>query len=408
MKRGIPQLFLTGCLLAGILCLPAEGWGGESHGRFQLRVSLYPWVPEADSFVQWIEEDFESKHPGIDLVVRSLVKSYDWEPEYVGDLAYESDKTYVALTDEGNPDFQHLVELDTLILGGLAERGAVAPFDVRGASFIPAAAEAVKWNGQTFGVPHWTCGYFVISENPKVRKANNVDRLISTLSAASTARVDLAGDLDGSWDSVLVYLDAFRDTYPGRDLQEALEQPGMNPVIEEHFRDLRSACSKDGISYCGEDAVDLFATGNADALIGYSERLHPILSHAGSTVGTLHIAAATLGEGDAPTLFTDALVMSPRCSSMQCRRAARQFAAYYVSNEVFEVALMSLDAGPAVPRYLLPSTTSAFDYGLVAQDRLYRQMKEEIRRARPYPNSGVPEAREEGIIQQELRQALGL
>jgi thiamine pyridinylase len=80
----------------------------------------------------------------------------------------------------------------------------------------------------------------------------------------------------------------------------------------------------------------LFAPGNSDALIGYSERLNPILSHAGRTVGELDIASATLGEGDEPTLFTDALVMSPRCSSERCRKAAKKFAAYYVSDEVFE------------------------------------------------------------------------
>lgn len=399
--------FVAGCLLAGIVGLPAVGWADDSQGRFQLRVSLYPWVPEPESFLQWIEADFESKHPNIDLVVRALKKSFDWEPEYVADLAYESDKTFAALTDESNPDFQHIVELDTLILGSLAERGAIAPFTVKRASFLPAAAEAVTWNGQTLGVPHWTCGYFVISEDPQIRKAKNVESLISTLSAAGTERVDLAGDLDGSWDSILVYLDAFRDTYPGRDLQQALERPGMHPVIEGYLQDLRSACTKDGKSYCGEDAVELFATGNADALIGYSERLHPILSQADRTVGTLHIASAPLGNGDEPTLFTDALVLSSRCDSAQCKKAARRFAAYYVSDEIFEVALMSLDSG-GVPRYLLPSTTTAFNYGRVAQDRFYRQLKKEIKGARPYPNSGVPEAREEGLIQQILRDALGL
>ena len=205
------------------------------------------------------------------------------------------------------------------------------------------------------------------------------------------------------------YLDAFRDTYPRGDLQQAVTQPGMDPVVKDYLRTLRSACSKDGVSYCGADAVDLFATVNADALIGYSERLNPILSHAKKTVGTLHVASATLGDGDAPALFTDALVLSPRCSSLQCQSAAQRFATYYVSDAVFEVALMALDAGiGSVPRYLLPSTTSAFEYGLVGGDRLYGQLKEEIKKGRPFPTNGVLKAQETGILQQEMREALGL
>ena len=400
MLQGVFVLSVYACLIS----LPASGWAAPAPKRFQLRVSLYPWIPNATSFFQWIETDFEAKHPDIDLVVRPLAKSFG-----LADLAYEPDQTAAALTDERNPDFQHLVELDTLILGALAQRGAIAPFAVQNARFLPAAAEAVTWNNQTVGVPHWTCGYFVISEDPTIRTATNIFDLVSILSAQATPRVDLAGDLANPWDAITGYLDAFRDTYPRGDLQQAVTQPGMDPDVKDYLSMLQSACSKDGVSYCGADAVDLFATGNADALIGYSERLNPILAHAKKTVGTLHVASATLGDGDAPALFTDALVLSPRCSSLQCQSAAQRFATYYVSDAVFEVALMALDAGlGSVPRYLLPSTTSAFEYGLVGTDRLYGQLKEEIKKGRPFPNNGVLEAQESGILQQEMKEALGL
>ena len=380
----------------------------EPRERFQLRVSLYPWVPEAESLVRWIEADFESKNAHVDLVVRSLEKSHDWKPEYVGDLAYEIDKSVAALTTEGT-DSQHLVEVDTMILGALVERGAVATFGIANPDFLPAAAEAVTWEGESYGVPHWTCGYFVIAEDSAIRSAENLHDLLSILKSAATNRVDLVGALDGSWDSVMVYLDAFRDTYPGRDMEEALSQAELDPAVAASFRSIGAACSKDGKNHCGSDGVDFFATGNADALIGYSERLNPILAHAENKVTELHIASATLGSGDEPTLFTDALVMSPNCSTTQCREAAQKFASYYVSDEVFEVVLMTLDAGSsAPPRYLLPSTTTAFDFGKVAADRLYKELKTEIEGAKPYPNYGVPEAGERGEIREKLKGALGL
>ncbi len=374
---------------------------------FQLRVSLYPWIPDPESFLAWIESDFESKNPDIDLVVRALKKSYDWEPEYVADLAYEPDKTVAALTDPSSDDHQHLVEIDTLILGSLAQSGAIVPFDVPGAGFLPQANESVRWSGRRLGVPHWVCGNFVISEDPAVRNAGNVEELIATLAAAGTDRVDLSGDLGGSWGAIATYLDAFRDTYPGGDMKAALLHTELDPHVADHLQSLRSACIKNGINYCGEDAVDLFATGGVDALVGFSERLNPIFRHPGRTVGTLHIASVTLGGGDNPTAFVDALVKSPECTG-RCRQAAQRFAAYYVSDETFEVSLMSLDTTSGVPRYLLPSTMSAFDHGLVGQDRLYRQLKQEIRRARPLPNSGVPEARAAGVLRPQVEAALGL
>lgn len=322
-------------------------------------------------------------------------------------LAYETDKAITALTDEGSADFQHLVEIDTLTLGALGDAGAIAPFSV-GGSFLPAASESVRWNNRSYGVPHWTCGYFVISENQAVRWADDAAELRSVLASAGTARVDLAGDLEGSWDSISVYLDAYRDTYPQRSMTAALTQPQLDPQVAQMFRDLRPTCTKDGVNYCADDAVDLYATGGSDALIGFSERLHPIFLHPDRTVGTLHIAAATLGGGDAPTAFVDALVLSPECASERCKRAARTFASYYVSDVTFESSLMALDTSSRIPRYLLPSTSSALRYGKVGRDRLYQQLEHEVRGARALPNTGVPEAREAGVIRQQMRAAMGL
>lgn len=376
--------------------------------RFQLRVSLYPWVPDAESLVRWIETDFEASHPTIDLVVRPLERSYDWMPGYTADLAYEIDKSAAALTGAGD-DAWHLVEVDAMILGELAQRGALAPFGLADAAFLPFARDAVTYGGVEYGVPHWTCGYFVISEESAVRDAKNAYQLVGTLRDEKTARVDLVGDLDGSWDAISVYLDGYRDTWPRRTLQDALAHTALDPAVEASFRALGTACEKDGVNYCGEDGVELFATGAADALIGYSERLNPILSHPGRSVGELHVASATLGGGDHPALFTDALVKSPNCATAQCRDAARAFAAYYTSDRVFETVLMSRDAGPsATPRYLLPSTSSAFAYGAVAADPLYQQLRREIEGGVSFPNHGVPAARESGAIQAALRQALGI
>ncbi|MCY4028848.1 MAG: extracellular solute-binding protein [Acidobacteria bacterium] len=371
-------------------------------------MALYPWVPDAASLVEWIEADFESKNPDIDLVVRSP------EQSNVVDLAYDYDETAAALIGNG-PDSQHLVEVDTVILDRLIAAGAVQPFQVGGSvSFLPAALEAVTWEGTVYGVPHWTCGYFVISRMQGVRQAGTVAELLSALEAAGTNAVDLVGDLDGSWNSIVVYLDAFRDTYPGESMLDALAADELESTVRDGLARVGHACTVAGRNYCGgegddDEYVEMFAQGDADALIGYSERLHPILDEGGGAQGNLYVASATLGQGDQPMLFTDALVLSQNCSTDRCRDAASEFAAYYVSDEVFEVVLMSLDVGEsAVPRYLLPSTTSAFGFGKVGSDPLYRQLWQEVDGAVSTPNRGIPEARDAGVIRADLKQALGL
>ena len=136
---------------------------------------------------------------------------------YDVDLAYDYDETAAALTDDG-PDSQHLVEVDTVILDKLINAGAVQPFEIGGGvSFLPAALEAVTWGGSVYGVPHWTCGYFVISRLEEVREAGTLTELLSALETEGTNAVDLVGDLDGSWDSIVVLSRRFQGHLPGRE-----------------------------------------------------------------------------------------------------------------------------------------------------------------------------------------------
>jgi hypothetical protein len=43
----------------------------------------------------------------------------------------------------------------------------------------------------------------------------------------------------------------------------ALAQPRLDPQVAQMVRDLRPTCTKDGVNYCADDAVELYATGGA-------------------------------------------------------------------------------------------------------------------------------------------------
>ena len=142
--------------------------------KFKLKVSLYPYIPQQQEFADWIEEEFEHQHPDIDLVVRAMDAA---------DLAYDHELAGAALKDETHPDHQHLLEIDTVILGELIEDEALLPFAVESVEFYPFAANAVTISGDVYGVPHWTCGNFLITPQNSVSAAQNASELLDSLEA---------------------------------------------------------------------------------------------------------------------------------------------------------------------------------------------------------------------------------
>ncbi|WP_437687867.1 extracellular solute-binding protein [Sorangium sp. So ce176] len=378
--------------------------------RFRLKVSLFPWIPGDTSYVRWIEEEFERSNPTVDLVVRDPAKSHDWKPnEYVGDLSYEWEKTGQALTDASSPDFQHLVEVDTMILGELVKRKAVLPFTIPDPGFLEFTRRAVQVDGTTYGVPHWTCGHFFMSNLPQIKAASSLDQLLRTLATAGRAEsVDVAGDMDGSWESVMLYLDAYVDAHPTASASEATTHARLDRDVEANLMKVGRACTHEGKNHCADDAAEAFAAGRVDALFGYSERLNEA-ARKGTDPDKVTIVPAALGQTDRLLLFTDALVLSPRCSAAECKDAAARFATFYTDARVYETVLLSRDGGQdAKPRYLLPATRAAFERPDVQADPIYNQLQGYVGGADGYPNQGVPAAKQSGVLRGLVANALGI
>lgn len=366
--------------------------------RFVLQVALFPYIPERDSFAAWIEREFEAEHGDIDLVVMPMSEAESL------DLSYNHDAAASALKNPDSGHGAHLIEIDTLTLGALVETGAIEPFSLDRKDFYSFAREAVTIDGRVYGVPHWTCGYFIITSSDDVARAGSADALRTALANLRTPHPDLGGDVVGSWGSVVSYLDAYVDTYPRGDLAPALAASTLDPRVAEALASVGAACTSSGTGLCnedGDDIVEQFASGKLDALIGYSERLNVVFRQGGSPlpVDSIQITPAPLGVGKTAFLFTDALVKSAACTSRQCEDAARRFADFYISDAVMEQSMMGADGGAAaVPRYLLPATQGAMDSPRVVGDRIYQQLAPVLPTARPYPNEGVPEAKARGTI----------
>lgn len=150
-----------------------------------------------------------------------------------------------------------------------------------------------------------------------------------------------------------------------------------------------------------------FANGRLDALLGYSERLNAVLDKKPEfNLEEMFIEAAPIGGGKSTFLFTDALVMSAKCQTDRCIDAAKRFAEFYISDDVMISAMMGKDTKDGHPRYLLSATQNSFESPEIKADPIYSQLRLMLNSALPYPNQGVPEARESGKLKPLVRKLI--
>nr|WP_253910567.1 extracellular solute-binding protein [Pyxidicoccus fallax] len=391
-----------GILTAAVLSLAgAHTAQAQTEGRVTLRVPIYPYIPDAagDQFASLLtrlETEFEQQHPDVDLVLN---------PSCFQDDFYEPSTIARSLKGEGECAYD-VIETDTVILGELVATGAVRPWSrlPENVFWHPAGIASSFHQGKLYGIPHWLCGHFVISRDEDVRRARTVSDLLQALEARQTPAPDIAGDLLGSWNLPALYLDAWADTNGARRIESAVTTSHYDPSALDGLRRVTQACETNGANPCVDGtysdnfdlAATLFAQGQADATLGYSERLHTILKNLpeGQSASDIKLSSAPLGEGDRPILFTDSYFLSVRCTGA-CEQAARRFVDYMSRPSTFEWILMSEDApaGTRVPRYLVPATLDAFATPKVRRDPFYPSIALEVLDGMPFPNEGLLDIR---------------
>lgn len=384
----------TAVLLTLYACNPGHsGEAGQALTGSALRVSLYQWIPDAadDDFAALrtrVETEFESRN-GVDLEV-SLSRDPDM-PEY------DVTKLHDWLFGDGQYD---VVEVDAILLGDLAAQGVIKPWrpypeDV---DFHAAGVQASMIGADMYGVPHWLCGHFVLSRDPDILAATNLEDLINALSPGRTPAIpNVTARLAGSWNLPALYLDAWADSHGPSGLENAMKLP-LDEGIVYGLKRLARECRVDSVNPClagqmfddfPDYAAVQFAYGLSDATLGYSERLHIVLRYADDPQA-IDLRSAPLAEGSQPITFADVFVVRAGCDGA-CLEAARAFVQYMIEPETFAWILLAEDhvgEDGRVPRYLIPATLSAFDAPGVAENRYFQTIRSEIDNATSYPNDG--------------------
>ncbi|WP_437973199.1 hypothetical protein WMF11_30270 [Sorangium sp. So ce295] len=366
-------------------------------GRTKLGVALVPWIPDAagDDFASlraMIEDGFESQHAAVDLDLR-LIKSDD---------SYRNPARLAGWLASGRYD---LVEIDTVVLGDLIDADVLEPWpSVPERDYLAAARSAsteIDRSGKSvwWGVPHLSCGFFLVTRSEKLDGASSIAGLVK---AARESGKPLLGNFVSSWDLPALYLDARLDN--GLDATNPLTlsnavKPPLHAGSTAALKQLAALCRQGDRNPCIdgtydetlEGPVEEFVKGNAIGYWGYSERLHrtvTLMKAQGAPVEGLRVSTIPLGTSATPLLFTDAFVRRKGCSGdPACNAAASAWAEFITRDDVMRDLLISRDAGPtAVPRYLLPATSSAFQVEPIARDALYAELRPLAESARSFPS----------------------
>jgi thiamine pyridinylase len=352
-------------------------------------------------FAARIEREFEAANRGTDLELRRFDPNDDF---------YDLDTVSKWLGAAGPAEYD-VVEIDTILLGELNLKVPIPTWSLPLRSWHEAARIAVRQGNEVLGVPHWLCSYFVMGSDPELGSVRSVSALARVLKSSAPPNTRLlAGDFQGSFTLPTYYLDAWADINISGDVESALRAAPENRVIRDlkQFSDL---CVKDRDNPCLTDAkynddglaaATEVATGGAQSLVAYSERLHH-LQRASQTNKEWTLVSAPVGNGRHPAVFVDALVRSPQCTG-SCAAAAASFAEYLTRTSTLEWMMLSDDVDTSsIPRYLIPAHRDAYTTRVLA-DAHYKQINAQLTLARPYPRFGFYHIR--GDLRDRVREQL--
>jgi thiamine pyridinylase len=366
------RLTVVGWLAIEIIAGSAAAWGAEPMcsqapaTRRPLVVSLYPIIPDVKGAAWMIEEAFEKKCPQIDLQISFAPKYYDHRPGKGGIIDQIAD----------------VYELDSVFLADFVENKKIQAVVPTAATMIPFAS-AAAYKGETYGIPHWVCGNFLMYRPNDTglqgaRTLSDVERALGSSPADGSLLIDLKGT------STLgeMYLDGLMDRYKTAAvaLQHLNAQDPDKDVLDAMRRTLKLSQSSFGrdedYHYRAGFYGRQFARGNGRALVGYSELLYYALTEASQSCRheekkcldpapekhTSEIAVAEWPLSDAgsqPIGWVDLFVVSAAAKG-QLLDDARAFINFMVDNETYRMLLVPDKNLGEVPRYLLPAREDVY------------------------------------------------
>lgn len=333
-----------------------------------LKVALYPFIPTGsqeknfDTLKSYIVEEFEKVAPDVELELYLDPKLDPYSPSWElkdGKLPGDS-----LLAKKG----VHVLEIDGLILGELAEFGFIHNLDYKKQDFLDQANEVVTYKGKSYGVPTWICGLFRFAPNES-RSSQYV------------------GSLESEWRMLLLYL-------------EAQLELGMDEFILSHVDKKTESIVKKKLSECAggkaencfvseKKALSNYIKEEGNSYIGYGETYEKIKRKMKNPDKIKAKSLEFVDGNDQHLLLSDALVVNKSNCHEECLKDAKTFIRFFTSNKIQKAISLNKDNKNNLPRYLSSARKDFLTKELVDKYPIYDNFYKHFLASKPAPNYGV-------------------
>jgi len=360
-------------LLALAGCGPAETDTADQADSRTLSVIFYDWIPQYEEYIATIESTYEAAYPDIDLQIIDLPGYYDELDTTVADV-YEVDEGFLRML------------LDADRLQPLADSEVPDPDD-----YLPICKDVAYIDGSWWGVPHWTCTYFMFynKNDTELAAVDTFSELEAVIGGADHPRGEgLLINLDGNYpqyyyQDTLMELYDTQEEYYGYADADNLSAEAVD-ILQRIAAMMDDGMGRDPLSSKIFDNLQRqFIYGNGRAYVYYSEALgyfNDVVDEA-EGFGVEHLSIDDIaikafvqsedGRISQPG-FVDCFCLDKSLTG-QKREDAINFIHWVTSTE--EV-LNQLAPTPETVRYLSPARLSVYDAPeLLEIAPLYAQMK---------------------------------
>jgi thiamine pyridinylase len=397
VRRVVLFVVLSAGFLASTESASCQSVGSQQTQRQQLRVVLYPFIPEFTYAAEAVKRLFEAENPDVELVVLDLSDNY-YAPPKPG----KHDPTYIGEVDTD------VYELDSVFLADFVKDHKIQPLKddilLSEGALLKNAYVGSMLDGVRYGSPHWVCGDFLFYRNNNDKEKDNAPAGdIKTLKdledfVGSDLKFRLLVDMRGRLTLGEFYLATAYAKYK----DPAQVKQHIDPADESLEADLVRVLKLCPTGSC-RDLVfheitgiygQEFAQKRSKALIGYSELLHSVLKEGinNGTISDKDLAVAALPLDDAgavPISWVDSFAVQKDCRD-DCYQRAAKFIKFMQRDDVYLKLLLPdrpsfihNPAGPfPIPAYLLPAKGSLYTNStLISAAHLYPDLRKIIEAA---------------------------
>jgi thiamine pyridinylase len=375
-------VFLLMTLGSGSGAQAGERYCSDTNAR-NLKLEMYPFVPDANRIALRIKELFEAGCPGLDLQI-DMNQNY-YSTGSAGILSAKAD----------------VYEVDSVFFDDfLKQRKPKLPSQsllARVGPTIPFAKNISIANGKQYGVPHWVCTDFLIYKK-------SFSQIGAIKSPADAAKVfaqlgkGLLMDLQGSSTLGELYLSVMVAHYGStREALRRIDPDNLDEYAVNVLRDfvlMEPAGFGRDRDYHGREGfyARQLARGSGGAFVGYSEDTHYALTETAQSCqkgeclseDDLDIAQWPFAdEGAKPVAWVDMYMLDSRLAGTKLRDA-EALVKFLMRVSTYEVLLLPPDSPPM---YLLPARDDV--YPKLAAAKLYPKFRALIDSATPVTQEGL-------------------